>query len=70
MERLMTVRECADALHLRPWAVYQRIKVGSLKVVRIGRTLRIRPEQLQAFIESSSTPSNFPAATAGESMDA
>ena len=70
MERLMTVRECADALHLCPWAVYRRIKVGSLKVVRIGRTLRIRPEQLQAFIESSSTPYDDPAATASERKDA
>jgi len=55
MERLMTVRECAAALNLRPWAVYQKIKAGVIPGVRIGRMLRIRPEQLHALIESSTT---------------
>jgi excisionase family DNA binding protein len=54
MERLMTVRECATLLNLMPWAVYQMIKAGVIPCVRIGRTLRVCPEKLQAFIDSHS----------------
>jgi excisionase family DNA binding protein len=54
MENLMTVKECATALNLRPWAVYQKIKAGQIPCVRFGRTVRIPPERLQALIDSQS----------------
>jgi excisionase family DNA binding protein len=53
MEQMMTVRECAKVLNLKPWAVYQKTKKGFIPSVRIGRVIRIRPEQLEAYLEAN-----------------
>ena len=38
---VLTADEAADALRISRWAVYEAVKRGELRAVRLGRTLRI-----------------------------
>jgi excisionase family DNA binding protein len=53
LEPLLTIAEAADLLGLSPRSVMRLIKDGKLRVVRIGRAVRIRPEHLKDLVESS-----------------
>lgn len=46
MEQLLTVRETAETLNVSRQTVYNWVRCGHLKAVRIGRTLRINPRDL------------------------
>lgn len=37
----LTVQEYADLLRVSKWAVYDAIKSGQIKAIRVGRSLRI-----------------------------
>ena len=50
MSRLLTVREAAELLKLGPRCLYEKIRSGALPAVTLGRTRRIRAEDLQDFI--------------------
>ena len=49
--RLMTANEVAITLRIGQSTVYQLIQRGDLPCVRIGRSVRIRPTDLDKFIE-------------------
>ncbi|QVQ50491.1 helix-turn-helix domain-containing protein [Spiractinospora alimapuensis] len=48
--RLLTVPEVMGALRLGRWKVYELIRSGRLKSVKIGRDRRIPTEALDTFI--------------------
>jgi excisionase family DNA binding protein len=50
-ERLMTVPEAAELLALSPWTLRQWIWQKRLPVVRLGRAVRLRREDLEQIIE-------------------
>ena len=47
---LMTISETAAILHLAPRTIRRMIKRGTLDVVRIGRSIRIRREDIRQII--------------------
>ena len=50
-DRLLTVRETAALLSVRPPHVYELVRRGTFPVVRVGRFIRVRPGDLQGWIE-------------------
>ena len=51
MENLLNVSQAAEALQVSQCTVWRRIYDGSLKVCHIGRLVRIRPEDLNKYID-------------------
>jgi excisionase family DNA binding protein len=49
---LYTIAETCRALHVSHMTIHERIKAGELPVVRIGRVVRIRHTDIEAFIEA------------------
>ena len=47
---LVTVVEAAEALHLGRSTIYDLVKSGELKMVKIGRAARIPVAELRAFV--------------------
>jgi excisionase family DNA binding protein len=56
MTKLLTVDQFAEALGLKPATVRMKLSRGQLEHVRIGRTIRFRPEQVEKMIEKSIVP--------------
>lgn len=48
---LLTYREVGKILNVTDRTVWQLVKDGKLQAVRFGRTVRIDPADLRAFIE-------------------
>lgn len=57
-ERLLTVAEVADHMRVSSMTVYRLIKSGSLKAVRVGKNYRIRANDLDSYLHSSSVAHN------------
>jgi excisionase family DNA binding protein len=57
-ERLLTVAEVADHMRVSSMTVYRLIKSGSLKAVRVGKNYRIRTNDLDNYLQSSSVVRN------------
>ena len=53
VQRLLTAADAADRLNLSLRSVRRMIKDGRLPIVRLGRTVRIRPEALEKLIAAS-----------------
>ena len=53
--RLLKVSDVARMTQVSPSQVYTMIQEGSLPAVRFGTALRVRPEDLQKFIEVNLT---------------
>ena len=51
-EPLLTIKDVARFLNCSKRTVQRLIDSRDLEVVRIGRSVRVRPEALKAFIES------------------
>ena len=51
--QLLTAREVAALLHVSKAQAYRLIQQGKLKSIRFGRTVRVKPEDLEAFIQRS-----------------
>ena len=49
-EPLLTVEEAAERCHLSERQIRRHIQTHTLKAVRLGRAVRIRPEDLENFI--------------------
>jgi excisionase family DNA binding protein len=47
-----TVRTLAERLAVTPLTIYRMIDQGKLPAVRIGRSIRFRPEDVEAFLAS------------------
>ena len=56
MSRLLTVAEVATALQVSRMTVYRLIRRGQLKAIRVGRNYRVREDDLNQYLESSSVP--------------
>jgi len=53
VERLLTYREAAKLLGVTDRTIWQLVKDGKLQNVKFGRSVRIDPVDLQAFIEQA-----------------
>ena len=53
--RLLKVSDVARMTQISPSQVYTMIQEGMLPAVRFGSALRVRPEDLQKFIEVNLT---------------
>ena len=51
LQQLHTVPEVADALRWTPSTTYRVIREGKLRAIRVGGSIRVRPEDLAAFLE-------------------
>lgn len=49
-DQLLTLQQAADRLQISMSTIRRLIKAGKLQAVRIGRNLRIRPADLEAYI--------------------
>ena len=56
-DQLLTLPQVADRLQVSMSTVRRLISDQKLKVVRVGRNLRVRPEDLEAFIKHQSKES-------------
>jgi len=52
LSRLLNAQDIAVALNIGLSTVYLLLERGELPSIRIGRSVRIRPEDLEEFIES------------------
>ena len=50
--RLLNAQDIAEALSIGLSTVYLLLERGELPSIRIGRSVRVRPEDLEEFIES------------------
>lgn len=50
--KLMTPREVAEAMRVSTMTVYRLVKAGSLPAIRVGKHLRIRRSDLQAYLDA------------------
>jgi excisionase family DNA binding protein len=57
-QRLLKGEEVADILQVSRSFAYQLLRQGDIPVVRLGRAVRVRAEDLQRFIESNVRGSN------------
>ena len=53
---VMTVSEVAQYLRVNPQTVYRKAKVGELPAVRIGRAIRFRRVELDAWLRQKPAP--------------
>ncbi len=54
-EQLMTPAQVGERLQLTERTVYEWLRDGRLVGLKLGRLWRVRPEDLQAFLERSRT---------------
>lgn len=47
---LLTFKEVADSLNVSPRTVRRKVDNGELAVVRIGRSIRVHPDDLDVMI--------------------
>ena len=53
---VMTVSEVAQYLRVNPQTVYRKVKAGELPTLRIGRGIRFRRVELDAWLKESASP--------------
>jgi excisionase family DNA binding protein len=53
--RFVTVAEVADQLRVSNMTVYRLVQAGELPAVRIGRSYRIREDDVDKYLESRYT---------------
>jgi len=53
--RFLTVQEVADMLRVSSMTVYRLIKAGDLPAVRVGRSFRVLPGDVDAYLASRYT---------------
>jgi excisionase family DNA binding protein len=56
--RLLKGEDVAGILQVSKSFAYQLIRCGDIPSIRLGRAVRVRPEDLQRFIESNVCGSN------------
>jgi excisionase family DNA binding protein len=56
--RLLTADEVAYELNVSRSFAYQLMQDGSIRVVKLGRAVRVRPQDLMRFIEANLCGSN------------
>lgn len=58
-DRLLTVREVAEAIRVSNMTVYRLIKAGDLNAIRVGRNFRIRESDVDRFLDDRAVSSGF-----------
>ncbi|MCA1846497.1 MAG: helix-turn-helix domain-containing protein [Actinobacteria bacterium] len=53
--RFLTVAEVADLLRVSTMTVYRLVKAGDLPAVRVGRSYRLREDDVDRFLASRYT---------------
>lgn len=53
--RFLTVQEVADLMRVSSMTVYRLIKAGDLPAVRVGRSFRVREEDVDRYLDSRYT---------------
>lgn len=53
--RFLTVQEVADLMRVSSMTVYRLIKSGELGAVRVGRSFRVRQEDIDGYLEQGYT---------------
>ena len=53
--RFLTVHEVADLLRVSTMTVYRLIKAGELRAVRVGKTYRLREDDVDAYLAARYT---------------
>lgn len=48
--RLLTVQEVADMLRVSNMTVYRLVKAGELRALRVGKSYRLREDDVDAFL--------------------
>ncbi len=56
---VMTVIEVAEYLRINPQTVYRKAKSGEIPVIRIGRVIRFRRTELEAWLSKKSSSEQF-----------
>lgn len=51
-DRLLTVREVAEAMRVSQMTVYRLIRAGDLPAIRVGRNFRIRESDVDRYFDS------------------
>jgi excisionase family DNA binding protein len=51
MQPLMTVKEVAAYLNVNPMTVYRAVETDTLPHLRLGRAIRFRREDVDAYLE-------------------
>jgi excisionase family DNA binding protein len=59
-DNLLTVAQVARRLQIHEITVRRYIKAGALRAVRVGRNLRVREEDLERFVQPTSTSFRLP----------
>lgn len=54
-QKFITVKEAADILRLNIITVYEYIKRGELKALKLGRNYRVEVREFNRFVKSNST---------------
>lgn len=54
--RLLTAEDLAEMLRVSTYHAYDLLRRGAIPTVRLGRLVRVREEDVRAFIERSSQP--------------
>lgn len=49
---LLTVAEVADLFRVSSMTVYRLIRTGELPAVRVGRSYRVREDDLQSYLQA------------------
>lgn len=67
LERLLTYRECGELLGVTDRTVWSLVNQGELQAVRFGRSVRVDPADLRAYIDRCKTTATTPnSATPGQ----
>jgi excisionase family DNA binding protein len=56
VEEILTTREVAERLKISHRAVQWLIHQRKLQAIRIGRSYRVRPQHIEAFLTAHETP--------------
>lgn len=52
--QMLTIEQCAERLNKKHGSVRRLIGAGKLRAAKVGGVWRVKPEELDAFIERSS----------------
>lgn len=52
MEKLLTVEDLANKLQVSTMWIYQKVKEGKIPCIRLDRTIRFDPEEIDKFLSS------------------
>jgi len=66
---VLTADEAADVLRVSRWAVYEAIKRGELRAVRLGRCLRVPRAAVVALLEPERAEAPAPTSASIHRLD-